>query len=131
MRPLLASSAIPMVFTPVEIDGNLYADGGILDNFPVEPLVDRVDVILGVLLAHPRPVDADTLDNSFAVVQRAFEVAQYVEAQRSFPRCSLVLQPDTMDRFTLFDIKKRAEIFKAGREAAEGQMGEIVRLLEG
>ena len=35
---VLASAAIPVLFDPVEIDGDLYVDGGVLDNFPLKPL---------------------------------------------------------------------------------------------
>ena len=29
------SMSIPMIFTPVEFEGNYYADGGIIDNYPI------------------------------------------------------------------------------------------------
>lgn len=35
---LLASSAIPLVYEPVIIDGRSYVDGGLIDNIPIEPL---------------------------------------------------------------------------------------------
>ena len=35
---LLATSAIPIVFPPEEIEGKLYIDGGIKDNVPIAPL---------------------------------------------------------------------------------------------
>jgi NTE family protein len=37
---LRASTAIPGVFEPVEIDGRLLLDGGVLENLPVTPLRD-------------------------------------------------------------------------------------------
>lgn len=37
---LLASSALPVIFGPVDIDGVTYYDGGISDNVPVSPLYD-------------------------------------------------------------------------------------------
>jgi NTE family protein len=33
--PLLASTALPGVFPPVEIDGDIYIDGGVVDNVPI------------------------------------------------------------------------------------------------
>ena len=36
---LMASSAIPLVFPPVEIDGVMYVDGGLRQNAPLHPLV--------------------------------------------------------------------------------------------
>lgn len=37
---LLASTAIPIVYDPVEIDGTLYRDGGLFDNVPIRPLLE-------------------------------------------------------------------------------------------
>jgi NTE family protein len=36
---LLASSAIPLVFKPEKIDKQLYYDGGLVDNVPIQPLI--------------------------------------------------------------------------------------------
>lgn len=35
---LLASTALPILYSPVEINGKVYRDGGISDNLPVRPL---------------------------------------------------------------------------------------------
>lgn len=37
---LLASSALPFIFSPVDIDGLKYWDGGLKDNVPIRPLYD-------------------------------------------------------------------------------------------
>lgn len=37
---LLASSAIPYIYEPVNIDGVKYRDGGLADNLPIKPLYD-------------------------------------------------------------------------------------------
>ncbi len=38
---LLASSALPVIYDAVDIDGIMYRDGGIADNVPIKPLRDR------------------------------------------------------------------------------------------
>lgn len=38
---LLASCAIPVIFKPVKFEGKTYYDGGVLDNTPYQPLIDR------------------------------------------------------------------------------------------
>ena len=35
---LLASSALPIIYSPVKIEGKMYRDGGIKDNMPIRPL---------------------------------------------------------------------------------------------
>ncbi len=37
---LLASTAIPIVYDPVEVDGHLFRDGGLFDNVPIRPLLE-------------------------------------------------------------------------------------------
>ncbi|MEZ4987068.1 MAG: patatin-like phospholipase family protein [Saprospiraceae bacterium] len=48
--PVIASSSIPFVFQPVEMDGSLYVDGGLLCNMPVSALIHDADIIIGVNL---------------------------------------------------------------------------------
>lgn len=46
VRPLLASSAVPGMFSPVAMEDTLFCDGGVTNNFPVEPLKTFCDVIV-------------------------------------------------------------------------------------
>ncbi len=39
MGPLLASTAMPGVFPPVEIEGRVYIDGGVVNNYPIAPAI--------------------------------------------------------------------------------------------
>ncbi len=39
-KQIIASCSIPVIFSPMDIDGNHYYDGGVYDNVPVKPLVD-------------------------------------------------------------------------------------------
>src|SRR5690606_12969203 len=41
IKPVLASAAFPVVLSPVEIEGVLYSDGGIVNNFPIELIRDK------------------------------------------------------------------------------------------
>lgn len=39
-KTLLASSALPLVYEPIEINRRYYVDGGLIDNLPIKPLYD-------------------------------------------------------------------------------------------
>lgn len=58
---ILASTALPLIFPPHEIDGELYLDGGLSDQVPLEPAVlagaDRI-YVLSVGFPCPPPVNA-------------------------------------------------------------------------
>lgn len=64
---LLASSAIPVVFPPEEIDGERFIDGGIPligCNTPVEALADKgCKLIITVMLARDDPFDVERFQN--------------------------------------------------------------------
>ena len=48
-KALLASSAIPLAFPPIKLEGMHYYDGGCVDNIPVRPLQDQnLDLIIVV-----------------------------------------------------------------------------------
>jgi len=47
-QAMLASSAFPTLFSPVEIDGKLLVDGGVTNNYPIEAVRKiGADVIIG------------------------------------------------------------------------------------
>jgi predicted acylesterase/phospholipase RssA len=53
LKIILASSAIPGVFPPVEIGGDLYADGGVVMNTPLKPAIELGADILHVIYTDP------------------------------------------------------------------------------
>jgi NTE family protein len=64
---VLASAAIPAIFPPVEIDGDRYIDGGVVDNVPIRRAIESGATRIVVLLCTPpvyapaptkRPVEA-------------------------------------------------------------------------
>jgi NTE family protein len=60
VEAILASSAIPTMFPPVTIDGDVLVDGGVVNNVPISRALtagcDRIYVLLcGPLHYHPRP----------------------------------------------------------------------------
>ena len=60
VEAILASSAIPSIFPPVVIDGDVLVDGGVVNNVPISRAISagctRIYVLLcGPLFYHPRP----------------------------------------------------------------------------
>ena len=126
---ILASSSAPMIFTPVEFDGHWYSDGGIVDNFPVDPLLGLCDVLLGVY-ASPLPRrQRSQLRSSLAVSMRALEVGMFFNSQRRFHRCGLVICPKALSGHGNFETRHYAEILEIGYREARQRMPEILRLL--
>ncbi|WP_276359133.1 patatin-like phospholipase family protein [Daejeonella sp. H1SJ63] len=52
INPILASSSIPVFFKPIKIEGGIYIDGGIKNNFQAEPLRSDCEFIIGSSCNH-------------------------------------------------------------------------------
>ena len=60
---LMGSAAIPLIFPPVCIDGELYVDGGLRQNAPLHPLLhgnSNKILVLGTRVMKPLPINTDT-----------------------------------------------------------------------
>ena len=130
VRPVIASSSIPMVFTPMTIGDRWFADGGILNNFPIEPVLGLCDVVLGVYASPLSEVVAKELQSSLAVTQRALELGMFYASRRRFHHADLVISPPGLAEFGTFDSKRHAEIADLGYRATRDRLDEIRRLVE-
>jgi len=122
---ILASCSMPMVFTPTVINGRWYVDGGVINNFPVEPLRGRCDVLVGHYASPLRVARAADLDGVIAVSQRALEVGMYFSSKRKFHECDVMICPPELGHFGVFDMKHHREIFEIGYKAAMSQLDAI------
>ena len=50
---VLASAAMPAIFPPVEIDGERFIDGGVVNNVPIRRAIDAGATRIVVLLCAP------------------------------------------------------------------------------
>ena len=129
VRPLLASSTVPFVISPTRVGDRLFVDGGIVNNFPVEPLFGLCDTILGVY-ATPLSMPAEgELVSTFAVTQRALEIGMYHASKRKFHHADLVVSPLDLARFSTFDTRRHAEVIEIGYRAALDALPAIRALL--
>lgn len=129
VRAIIASSSMPLIFTPTRLGDRLFIDGGVIDNFPVSPLLGLCDVILGVHVSPLRQIDSATLGNSLAISHRALEIGMYFASKRHFHQCDLMIRPEGLGHYALFDVKPRHEIHDRGYEAAVARLPEIETLL--
>ena len=129
IQALLASSSAPLVFTPTEIDGHWYSDGGVIDNFPIDPLHGLCSTILGVYASPLRQRERADLKSSLAVGMRALEVGMYYRSRDRFHQCDLLICPEELSRYGNFETRHYAEILDIGYRAARARMGEIAALV--
>jgi NTE family protein len=118
IRPLLASSAFPGLFSPVDIDHILYADGGILDNFPTAPLLDLCQKMIGVYASPLSRIEPNGLKYSVSVLERAIRINYSKRSHSKFKHCMLMVNPLELVDFGLLDVGKVDQIYQIGYESA-------------
>jgi NTE family protein len=113
---LMASSCVPMVFQPIEHDGTIFLDGGILNNFPIEPLLNTCDKIIGV---HVNSLSKDLNQIHMKdMLDRSFHFTISSQVKHKMKDCSVFIEPPNMSRFGMFDMGKIDEIYSYGYEYA-------------
>lgn len=127
---VLASSSFPLLFTPMEIDGRLFADGGIVSNFPAELIAGRCRALIGVHVGLIHRHGPEEMRSSLAVVKRALMVGMFHGSRAKFSACDVVIQPKSLFRYGLFGVKDLRDIETAGYEAALEQMPVIRKVVE-
>ncbi len=113
---ICASSCIPVLFNPIPLQGELYIDGGILNNLPAEPIRDKCDFLIG---SHSNPIDREfDAKNLKFVLERALMLAITRNAYDSAKLCDLMIEPEGLEPFKVMDLSKATEIFGLGYKSA-------------
>ena len=129
IRPFLASAAFPGIFSPVTIANGVYAEGGILDNFPVTPLKEICDQIIGVYISPIAKITPEKLKHSLNVLDRAIKINFSNSSQLKFSECDLVINPPSLSKYGLFDKNGIDEIFKIGYQTTLDKLREHKNLV--
>lgn len=114
IRPVLASASFPGVFSPVNIHGSYYIDGGTLNNFPVEPLKENCDRIIGSYVNPLKKINLQDLKHSYNVIERAYKIKSAHDSIAKFPDCDMIISPEKLSDYATFDMKSIDEIFEIG-----------------
>jgi len=117
---LRSTMSLPGLFSPVRDGDHIYADGGLLNNIPIDVAKSMgADVVLGIHL-ETAPMDPKEQLSSFGVLGRSISVMIAANELRSMENADLLvtvpLQP-----YTALDYDKADEIIKLGYEAAAGK----------
>ena len=113
---LRASMSVPGVFSPLDMDGRLLGDGGLVNNLPVD--VARAmgaDVIIAVNIGTPL-AGRDTLNSVLGVSQQMINILTEQNVQRSIATLTvndLLLSP-SLGKLTAADFDRAADISRIG-----------------
>lgn len=112
-----ASMAIPSVFTPVQIDTMLLVDGGVLNNFPVDKILEKdVDIVIGVDVGFSY-AGVENVNNFMDVLEEVIFMGSKVRVFQNRKSCDIFIKPD-MKGFGTASFTKADSILARGENAA-------------
>lgn len=126
IKPLLASAALPPVFSPVDIDGILYADGGIMNNFPKEYLEERTGFIIGSNVSITVPMQKKDLRNSIQLTGRVTSLMIHASNDEKLHECDLYIEPKELDKIGVLDKKGIENAFLIGYDHGNRALEKIM-----
>ena len=124
--PLLASAALPPVFSPVELNGKFYADGGIMNNFPLEPIADKVDFVLGSNVSVVAPLERNALKNSLQITGRVTGLMIYAINRSKLQACDLLLEFKELENIGVLDRKGIEKAYLIGYDRSRSALDALL-----
>ncbi|MBX2817295.1 MAG: patatin-like phospholipase family protein [Saprospiraceae bacterium] len=126
---VLASSAVPGVFQTVDINGDLYLDGGVMNNMPAEPIRHECDFLIGSNAVTKDQKSNEDISNIRSIMSRVFEVSLWYRSRIDSVHCDFLIEPVGLNRFHMFNFSKAQEMFDLGLRSTLSRIEELLQAL--
>jgi NTE family protein len=126
-QAMLASSAFPSLFSPVEIDGKLLIDGGVVNNYPAEEVrAMGADIIIGVDVQDDLK-DRKLLKDATRILVQITNLDMIKKMKEKTKITDIYIKPD-ISNYGVISFDEGQAIIKKGEEAALLQIDAIKKL---
>jgi NTE family protein len=114
---MIASGALPTLYSPVEINGRVLIDGGVIDNYPIEELKSRgIDIIIGVDVQDGLK-NRDELKGVTSVLSQINNFSMLEKMEGKQKATDIYIKPD-IKGFSVVSFDKGREIIEKGKGKA-------------
>ena len=124
VEAITASCSMPIIFSPVEIDGVHYVDGGLFRNFPVSTIREECERIIGVNVSPLVPHRyKQTL---FHIAERSYHYMFQANTMEDRELCDVLIEAKEFGLYKTFDLENVKLISQIGYEAAREAFRKVV-----
>ena len=115
-QAMIASSAFPSLFSPVEIDGKLLVDGGVINNYPIEEVRKLgAEIIIGVDVQDDL-LDRNQLKDATRILVQITNLQSIERMKKNVKQTDVYIKPD-IKNYGVVSFDKGKEIIRKGEEA--------------
>lgn len=127
---LRATMSIPAVFSPVEIDGRILADGGLVNNIPTDVVKAMGADILIVVNIETQLGSRESLENLTGVLAQIINIASAENSRRSLRQADFIIAPD-LENYAIGSFAQSKQIIALGYRGANQKIQLIKNLALG
>ena len=127
-QAMIASSAFPSLFSPVEIDGEILVDGGVVNNYPIEEVRKLgADIIIGVDVQHDL-LDRTQLKDATKILIQITNLHSTERMKKNVSNTDIYIRPD-ITQYSVISFEKGKEIITKGEEATFAVFEDLKKLV--
>ena len=128
-KAVSASCAVPALFKPVEIDGMVLVDGGLLNNMPADVCRTMgAEIVIGVDLNHHRGSGTASRKIKDTLVA-TWNITTKSTMYKGIMNSDVVIEPELLE-FSKLSLQHVDQMVEEGYRAAKAKMSEIKELLQ-
>lgn len=114
---ILASSSIPILFSPVIIGRDSFVDGGLMDNIPINPIKNDCEQII---VSNISPVNPRAkVKNLIQIATRTFYMSVNANLKEVRKHATIFIEPNGIDKFDILSRSHADELFELGYNSAK------------
>ncbi|RHJ93459.1 patatin-like phospholipase family protein [Parabacteroides bouchesdurhonensis] len=125
VEAVTASCSIPIIFSPVVINGVHYVDGGLFHNFPVSIIRGECDKIIGVNVSPLVPQKYK--QTIFHIAERSYHYMFRANTLEDRDMCDVLIEAEEFGLYKTFDLENVETIARIGYVAAGRVFEKVVR----
>ncbi|UYW01135.1 patatin-like phospholipase family protein [Flavobacterium agricola] len=124
VESIIASGAFPSLFSPVNIDGKVLIDGGIVNNYPVQLVRDMgADIVIGVDVQDDLKA-VDDLGGAMGILLQTTNYPMVKQMENKRELTDIYIKPD-ITGYNVVSFDSGAEIIERGENAATELLPQI------
>lgn len=113
---VIASASIPTIFEAQTINGVQYTDGGMLNNFPAQPIRNQCDFLIGIDVL---PLTHKKAERSYESMLYGLRAVQHVNSLPGHALCDLLIEVHAINTYSEFDFKDYKAIYQIGYDTTK------------
>ncbi|WP_321331442.1 patatin-like phospholipase family protein [uncultured Bacteroides sp.] len=121
---IAASCCMPVLFTPVKINGIHYVDGGLFMNLPASIIRNECEKVIAINVS---PLSTEKYRmNILSIALRSYHLMFRANTFKEFEHCDLLIEPYNLEGYSNRELEKAEEIFEMGYKTGIERITQLI-----